>query len=129
MEVNVQDAVEIGQDVKTSFASSLPECFHHPIQKTLTTNKVLERGENVKGKTVYNMEAVFVIVGRNRNVDCADVFQHELCSVPSSLIDEYGCIRKGSKSMLVNRFGFTVSNPPSPDTLLVEATQSRYHIV
>ena len=29
--------------------------------------------------------------------------------------------------MLVNRVG--VSNPPYPDTLLVDATQSRYHIV
>ena len=29
--VNVQDAVEIGQDTRTSFASSLPGCFHHPI--------------------------------------------------------------------------------------------------
>ena len=31
--------------------------------------------------------------------------------------------------MLVNRHGVTVSSPPSPDTLLVDATQSRYHIV
>ena len=31
--------------------------------------------------------------------------------------------------MLVNRLGVTVSNPPSSDTLLVDATQSRYHIV
>ena len=70
-----------------------------------------------------------MIVGRNRNVDFADVFQHELCSVPSSLIEEYGCIRKKSKAELVNRLGVTLSNPPSPDTLLVDGTQSRYHIV
>ena len=57
-----------------------------------------------------------MIVGRNRNVDFADVFQHELCSVPSSPIDEYGCIRQESKAELVNRFGITLSNPPSPDT-------------
>ena len=30
--VNVQDAVEIGQDTRTSFASSLPGGFHHPIK-------------------------------------------------------------------------------------------------
>ena len=53
----------------------------------------------------------------------------ELCSVPSSLIDEYGYIRKESKAELVNRLGVTVSNPTSPDTMLVDATQSWYHIV
>ena len=70
-----------------------------------------------------------MIVGHHRNVDFADVFQHELCSVPSSPIDEYGCIRKESKPDLVNRVGVTVSNPPFHDTQLVGATQSRYHIV
>ena len=83
MEVNVLDAVEIGQDMKTCSASSLPGGFHHLIKKTVTTNQVLERGVKVNGKTVYDLETVFarlVIVGRNRNVDVADVFQDELCS-------------------------------------------------
>ena len=131
-EVNVQDAVAIGQDMRTSFASSLPGGFNHPIKKTVKTMQVLKRGVKIKGKTVYNLEAVFarfVIVGRNRNVDLADVFQHELCSVPPSLIDEYGCIRKGSKAVLVSRLGVTIINPPSPDTLLVDASQLLYHIV
>ena len=105
-EVNVQDAVAIGQDMRTSFAVSLPGGFHHPIKKTVKTMQVLKLGVKIKGKTVYDLEAVFarlVIVGRNRNVDLADVFQHELCSVPPSLIDEYGCIRKRSKAVLVSR--------------------------
>ena len=131
-EVNVQDSVAIGQDMRTSFAVSLPGGFHHPIKKTVKTMQVLKRGVKIKGKTVYDLEAVFarlVIVGRNRNVDLADVFQHELCSVPPSLIDEYGCIRKGNKAVLVSRLGVTISNPPSPDTLLVDASQLLYHIV
>ena len=70
-----------------------------------------------------------VIVGRNRNIDFADVFQHELCSVSPSLIHEYGWIKIGSKAVLVNRLFVTGCNRPSPDTLLVDATQSRYHIV
>ena len=37
--VNVQDAMEIGQDTRTSFASSLPGGFHHPIKKTVETMK------------------------------------------------------------------------------------------
>ena len=133
MEVNVQDAVEgIGQDMTTIFASPLPGGFHHPIKKTLTTVQVPERGVKVNGKTVFDLEAVFarlVIVGRNRNVEFAEVFRNELCSEPSSLIDEYCCIRKEGNAVLVNRLGVTASNPPSPGILLVDATQSLYHIV
>ena len=76
--LNVQDAVEIGQDTRTSFASSLPGCFHHPIKKTVETMQVLKRGVKIKGKTVYDLETVFV---------------------PPSLIDQYGCTRKQSKAV------------------------------
>ena len=74
---------------------------------------------------MFDLEAVFarlVIVGRNRNVDMAYIFQHELCSVPPSPIDEYGSIRTGSKAVLVNWLGNTVSNPPSPDKSLMAAS-------
>ena len=56
----MQDAVEIGHDTKTSFASSLPVGFHHPIKKTVETMQVLKRGVKIKGKTVYDFETVFV---------------------------------------------------------------------
>ena len=58
--VNVQDAMEIGQDTRTSFASSLPGGFHHPIKKTVETMQVLKRDVKIKGKTVYDLETVFV---------------------------------------------------------------------
>ena len=41
--VNVQDAVEIGQDTKTSFTSSPPGDFHHPIKKSVETIQVLKQ--------------------------------------------------------------------------------------
>ena len=40
--------MEIGQDTRTSFASSLPEGFHHPIKKTVETMQVLKRGVKIK---------------------------------------------------------------------------------
>ncbi len=49
-EVNVQDAVEIWQDTRTSFASSLPGGFDDPINKTVETMQVMERGVKMKGK-------------------------------------------------------------------------------
>ena len=95
--VNVQDAMEIGQDTSTSFASSLPGGFHHPIKKTVETMQVPKRGVKIKGKTVYDLETVFV---------------------PPSLIDQYGCIRKRNKAVRKGLLGIhslsgshTVSNP------------------
>ena len=57
-ELNVQDAVEIEQDTKTSFALSLPGGFHHPIKKTVETMQVMKRHVKIKGKTVYELETV-----------------------------------------------------------------------
>ena len=51
--VTVQDALEIGQDTRTSFATSLPGGFHHQIKKTVETVQVLKRGV----KTVYDLES------------------------------------------------------------------------
>ena len=49
-EVNVQDAVDIAQDTRTSFAASLRGGFHHPIKKTVETMQVLKHGVKIKGK-------------------------------------------------------------------------------
>ena len=76
----MQDAVDIGQDTRTSFAASLPGGFHHPIKTIVETMQVLKRDVKISGNTscLYGLEAVFLL---------------------PSLIDEYGCIRKGSKAV------------------------------
>ena len=76
--VHVQDIVEIGQDTRTSFASSLPGGYHHPIKKTVATMQFQKRSAKIKGKTFYDLEAVFV---------------------PPSLIDDYDCMIKRSKAL------------------------------
>ena len=76
--VHVQDVVEIGQDTITSFASSLPGGFHHPIKKTIATMQVQKRGAKIKGRPFYDLEAVFV---------------------PPSPIDDYDCMIKRSKAL------------------------------
>ena len=57
--VNVHDAVEIGQDTKTSFASSLPGGFHHPIKKTVETMQVLKRSVKIKGENCLGLGHIF----------------------------------------------------------------------
>jgi hypothetical protein len=131
-EVNVQDAVKIGQEMHTSFLSSLPDGFHNPIKTNVKTMQVLKKSVKVNHKAVYDLESVFarlLVVGQKRNVDLASVFQHELSPVPPSLIDEYGLLRKSKKSDLVARLGIKIPSPPPPDTLLVDASQLLYHIV
>lgn len=37
--------------------------------------------------------------------------------MPSSLVDEHGCLRKGNKSDLVKRLGVPETLPSTPDTM------------
>ena len=56
-------------------------------------------------------------------------FQYELCAVPPSLIGEYGCLRKGNKSVLCNRLGVVQVDPSTPDVVIVDMQQILHHIV
>ena len=49
--------------------------------------------------------------------------------MPPSLIDEYGCLRKGNKSVLMRHLVILERRPIPPDTLFVDASQLLYHIV
>jgi len=131
-DVNVHDAVKIGQEMQKTFIASLADSFHISINKKVKTMQVLKRGIKVKRITVYDLEAVFarlMIVGQKRNLELYAVFQHELCPMPPSLVNEYAFLGKGNKSMLVNRLGVIMKNRSPPDTLLVDASQLLYHIV
>ena len=98
----------------------------------MKTIQQLKRDVKVKDKTVYDLEAIFarlLIVGQKRNLGLSAVFQHEICPLPPSLVNEYGCLRKGMKSVIVHRLGIDKNNSPNPDTLLVDASQLLYYIV
>ncbi len=85
----------------------------------------------VDNNDIYDMEAIFarlLAVGHQRHLDLSDVFQHEMSSVPP-IIDEFGCLRKGDKSVLVRKcLGIPVENPPSPNEVYVDGSQLLYHI-
>ena len=79
---------------------------------------------------MHDMEVLFarlLVVGQQRGIDLRDVFDHKLSPVPPSLIDEYGCLRKGDKSILVKRLGVPDSNGICPNIVLVDASQLLYH--
>ena len=54
------------------------------------------------------------------------IFGYELCAVPPSLVDEYGCLRKGNKAPLVERLGVKLQ---IPDVVIVDAQQLMYHLI
>ena len=51
---------------------------------------------------------------------------YELCAVPPSVVDEYGCLRKGNKDPLVETLGVKLQ---LPDVVIVNAQQLMYHVI
>ena len=86
----------------------------------------------MNSKPVYDLDAFFgrlLIVGQKRDISIADLFNYELAPVPPSLINDYGCLRKSDKSILVRKLGLTIASPSDPDILLIEWNQLLYHVV
>ena len=57
------------------------------------------------------------------------MFEHELSANPFSIIDEFGCLRKGSKCIIVRKLGTVEENPSNPITIIIDGSQLLYHIV
>ena len=84
------------------------------------------------GKAIYDIETPFarlLVVSQQRSVDVTDIFQCERSPVPPSLIDEFECLRKGYKTVLVKCLGVRVNSASAPDMVLVDASQLLYHAV
>ena len=92
----------------------------------------LTKGVKLNGTTAYDYQAIFVrfmVIGQKRSLNLSQIFSHELCPVPSSIFDEYGCRRKCNKSSLVKRICVVSHTPSPPDVVLVDASQLLYRIV
>ena len=106
--INVSDALIIGDKMNQEFMKSLPDGFHSSITGKVKTMETMKRGIKVGEKMVYDMESLFsrlLMVGQSRNISLTSVFEYELCGVPSSIIDEFGLLRKGNKANLVKKNG------------------------
>ena len=69
------------------------------------------------------------MVGQQREMEFLPIFGYELCAVPSSLVDEYGCLRKGNKAILVQKLGVKQHQPQRPDVIIVDDQQLHYHVI
>ena len=85
-----------------------------------------------QGKELYDMEALFAnlfLIGQQRNITLQQLFDHELSVVPLSILDEFGCLRKGDKAIMVRKFlGIEDNDPSEPSIIIIDGSQLLYHI-
>jgi len=111
-DVNVADSVDIGERMAAQFRASLPTGFHATLSSSIKTIEHINKGVKVGDRTIFDLERIFfglLTVGQQRQVKLAPIFQYEMSPMPPSLIDEYGCMRKGSKAPLAQRTGTTTT--------------------
>ena len=86
----------------------------------------------VNDKAIFDTETLFarlMVVSQQRGMEMIYIFQYERIPVTPSLIDNFGCLRKGDKTVLVKCLGVPVNSPPAPDMVLVDASQLLFHVV
>ncbi len=91
--------------------------------------------KQIKGKKirpVIDLKSIFLwllMIGQWPRMELGPLFAYELCAVPSSLIDMYGCLRKDNKSGLMKHLGVLKVLPRPADIVIVDVSQLFYHIV
>ena len=102
------------------------------ISSQMKMMEYLKRGMKVGDKTGFDLDIIFlrlIMVGQKRQLQLASIFQCEFCTNPPSLMNEYGCLRKGNESLLANDPGLKQVSVPAPHIVIVDMQQMRYHIV
>ena len=130
--VNVQEALHIGNTQSEKFAALLPDAFHSNIGRNVKTMQDRKKVIIVTVKAIFDIDTLFarlLVVSQQRGVAVTDIFQYELSPVPLSLIDEFGCLRKVDKTLLIKCFRVPIIGAPSPDVGLVDGSQLMYHVV
>ena len=130
IKVNIQDAFQMGITHREKFAALLPGAFHSKIERKVKTMQEMKKVVYLNGKAIFNIETLFcrlLVVGQQRGVEVTDIFQYELSHVLPSIIDEFGCLRKGVKTALVKLL--EANSAPAPDVVLVDASHLLHHVV
>ena len=112
--VNVEDAVQIGDTQLHEFQSACPTGFYQTIKRKVITMKEgkKQRGSDPmeqcdSGLTFARVTALM----STRAINLNDVLKYELASVPTSIFDEKSGELRISKSILKRRLQVEVTNP------------------
>ena len=116
-----------------AYIATLPEGFHSPISSPIKTMSIFKKqAKGSKARPVIDLENMFLrllMIGQQRQIKLEHLFTYELCSVPSSLLDEHSCLHKANKSVLVKRLKVLDVLPTTPETVAVDVSQLFYHTV
>jgi len=91
--------------------------FHSPIKRKVNTLESVQRGAAVGIKTLYDVASLFsrlITAGQHRQVGLQLLFDYELCAVPSSISDEYRCLRTGTIYTLLSKQKVDDLQPATP---------------
>ena len=94
--VNVADSLSFGEPMVAACLNTLPSGFYSKLTSPVNTMEHLMKGVKIGDKVVFDLESIFLrllIVGQQRDMELMPIFGYELCAVPPSLADEYGCLR------------------------------------
>ena len=130
-DINVANALLIGQQQMKEFEKNLPKGFHLAIERRIKTMKHMKKPVTVQDKKIYDMELIFshlLLIGHQRNISLLMLFKYELSAVPLSIVDEFGFLRKGDKSVIVRKcLGFVEQNPMDSSIIIVDGSQLLFH--
>ena len=130
--VNVSDTLSLGALMVIDFRKSLPAGFLAKLSSPVKPMEKLKHGIKIGDQVVFYLESIFLrllLVGQQREMELLPIFGYELCAVPQSLVDEYGCLLKGNKAVLMHRLGVKQCQLQRPDVDIVDAHQLLYHVV
>ena len=105
-EVNVDEALEIGKTTSADYLAKLPTEFYEPHKKNVLTMESLKKKVQIGDANVYDIEqryARMLVISQNRDIRVTDLFKDELSSVPASLFDDFGDLRKGTKANMLHK--------------------------
>ena len=94
--VNVDQSVLIGEQLRKEYESSWPEGFYQVIPRRVITMSVTKRQIKVDKMSVYDTELIYSrVIGlqSSRDISMKDVLEYELSPVPTSLFEDSGEMR------------------------------------
>ena len=93
--------------------------------------ETMKKGVRVGDKTVYDTDRLYarmLVTSAHRVLDLKDVLSYELAPIPFSLFNEYGDMRKGSKSSLVSHLSVLKHSTIQPEVEIIDGNAMLYHI-
>ena len=126
MLMNVHNAVSIGMKMAVDFQGSLPNGFHEPLRKQVTTMETLKKGCKVGNGFVYDMEKLYgrlLVVSQKRDINLKTLLSYELAPLPPALFDDYGGLWKGTKATLLHKLAVFVDRCNQPSIQIIDGNE------